>query len=300
MSLARSAIVGDYSPSDTIHDPIGVGLLELFKGVPLYRLVRCSRIRRTAEIQVNSLTMIPAWLHSLSIAYLLVGATCAAVIVLDEIKNPQHMWIMNVVWPVTALFGTAWILWQYFFYGRLATRERAHAAMGRHEEPPNKKLTPFPILVSNATLHCGAGCTLGDICAEWLVFAVPSIAILFGWQTIFNERMFAVWIVDYLFAYAFGIVFQYFTIAPMRGLSLREGLIAAIKADTLSLTAWQIGMYGFMAFAHFYVFRQFIGANLEVTSVEFWFMMQIAMLFGFATSYPVNWWLIRSGIKERM
>jgi hypothetical protein len=29
-------------------------------------------------------------------------------------------------------------------------------------------------------------------------------------------------------------------------------------------------------------------------------MMQIAMVFGFATAYPVNWWLIRSGIKERM
>jgi hypothetical protein len=29
-------------------------------------------------------------------------------------------------------------------------------------------------------------------------------------------------------------------------------------------------------------------------------MMQIAMLVGFATSYPVNWWLIETGIKERM
>jgi hypothetical protein len=29
-------------------------------------------------------------------------------------------------------------------------------------------------------------------------------------------------------------------------------------------------------------------------------MMQIAMTFGFVTSYPVNWWLISRGIKERM
>jgi len=29
-------------------------------------------------------------------------------------------------------------------------------------------------------------------------------------------------------------------------------------------------------------------------------MMQLAMLAGFATSYPVNWWLIRSGLKEQM
>ena len=29
-------------------------------------------------------------------------------------------------------------------------------------------------------------------------------------------------------------------------------------------------------------------------------MMQIAMMAGFVTSYPVNWWLINSGLKERM
>jgi hypothetical protein len=29
-------------------------------------------------------------------------------------------------------------------------------------------------------------------------------------------------------------------------------------------------------------------------------MMQIAMLAGFLTSYPVNWWLLRAGIKEEM
>ncbi|WP_268808273.1 DUF4396 domain-containing protein [Caballeronia humi] len=28
--------------------------------------------------------------------------------------------------------------------------------------------------------------------------------------------------------------------------------------------------------------------------------MQIAMVIGFFATYPVNWWLIRKGIKERM
>jgi len=28
--------------------------------------------------------------------------------------------------------------------------------------------------------------------------------------------------------------------------------------------------------------------------------MQWAMIGGFITSYPVNWWLIRAGIKESM
>jgi hypothetical protein len=244
--------------------------------------------------------MVPNWLHVLSIAYLSLGGLCAALIAFDLILHPQHMWIMNIVWPVTALFGTLWVLWQYFSYGRLASKANVEAAMKKHEQPPNKTETPFSIMVSNAALHCGSGCTLGDIIAEWLVFAIPAVAIAFGWQSIFSEKMYATWIVDFLFAYAFGVVFQYFTIAPMQNLTPRQGLIAAIKADTLSLIAWQVGMYGFMAFANFYLFRRVFGATLSTNTVEFWFMMQIAMICGFATAYPVNWWLIKNGIKEKM
>ena len=244
--------------------------------------------------------MIPQWLHDLSIGALVLGAVCALIISARLFRHPQHMWIMNVVWPLTALFGTIWVVWQYFTYGRLAEDALARAAMERNEEMPSRKQTPFPIMVANGALHCGSGCTLGDIVAEWLVFLIPPVAIWFGWQGLFGEKIFAVWIVDYIFAYAFGIVFQYFTIAPMRGLTFASGVIAAIKADTLSLTAWQIGMYGFMAFAHFFLFGRLLGINLTTDTVEFWFMMQIAMLFGFATSYPANWWLIRIGVKERM
>lgn len=92
------------------------------------------------------------------------------------------------------------------------------------------------------------------------------------------------------------VAFQYFTIVPMRHLSPGEGLHAALKADSLSLTAWQVDMYGWMAFVTFGIF----GHELPKTQPVFWFMMQLAMLAGFLTSYPVNWWLVRAGIKEKM
>lgn len=114
--------------------------------------------------------------------------------------------------------------------------------------------------------------------------------------TLFGKTIFAAWVVDYIAAFLFGIAFQYFTIQPMRNLSPDQGLMAARKADTLSLTAWQIGMYGWMALATFVIF----GHELHKTDPVFWFMMQIAMLAGFMTSYPVNWWLLRKGIKETM
>jgi hypothetical protein len=108
--------------------------------------------------------------------------------------------------------------------------------------------------------------------------------------------MFAGWVVDFVFAFAIGIAFQYFSIQPMKHLSPKDGLVAALKADTLSLTAWQVGMYGWMAIATFLLFRTELGK----TDPVFWLMMQVAMLAGFLTSYPVNWWLIRKGIKEAM
>jgi hypothetical protein len=244
--------------------------------------------------------MSPAWLHLLSIVSLSLGAICAAWIAIDETKHPQKMWIMNLVWPITALYATVLGLGFYLAYGRLAPKRRTQAAQGAHGMPQSERLAPFPIMAAKGTLHCGSGCTLGDILAEWLAFMVPAVAVWFGYQTLFSEKMFAVWILDYIFAFVLGIAFQYFTIAPMRNLSLGEGLVAALKADSLSLTAWQIGMYGFMAVAQFYLFRQLLGLSLEVNTPEFWFMMQIAMLAGFVTSYPVNWWLIKAGIKERM
>ena len=39
---------------------------------------------------------------------------------------------------------------------------------------------------------------------------------------------------------------------------------------------------------------------LPTDSAAFWFMLQIGMLIGFAATYPVNWRLIRRGIKDVM
>ncbi|HEX3936683.1 MAG TPA: DUF4396 domain-containing protein [Xanthobacteraceae bacterium] len=231
--------------------------------------------------------MVPFWFHLLAIVMLAAGAVIAAGISADEVRHPQPMWIMNLVWPLCALFGTIFVLAGYLAYGR------AHGH-GKH------RTTPFAATVGIGAAHCGAGCTLGDIIAEWLAYLAPGVAIAFGWQSLFADKLFAVWILDFIVAFGFGIAFQYYAIVPMRKLGVGAGLIAALKADALSLTAWQTGMYAFMAFAQFYLFRRLLGVRLEANSPEFWFIMQIAMICGFLTSYPVNWWLIRAGIKEAM
>lgn len=50
--------------------------------------------------------MVPLWLYLLAIASLALGLACTALIALAEIRDPQHMWIMNLGWPITALFCT--------------------------------------------------------------------------------------------------------------------------------------------------------------------------------------------------
>ncbi|NVN29108.1 DUF4396 domain-containing protein [Endobacter medicaginis] len=236
------------------------------------------------------------WLHGLAIGFLALGCVCAVGLAVDVSRRPQPMAIMNVVWPVCALFGGLWVCW---LYGRSRAPVGGHGSHHHHHQDGPKTGAAFALSVANDTLHCGAGCTLGDIIAEWLVFAVPAVAVAFGWGSLFGDRIFATWVVDFIFAYAFGVVFQYFAIAPMRGLSFGPGLWAAIKADTLSLIAWQIGMYGCMAVARFRVFPA-LGLSLHTDSVEFWFVMQCAMTCGYITSYPMNWFLVRLGIKDGM
>ena len=117
------------------------------------------------------------------------------------------MWIMNLVWPITALYFGPIALWAYFAWaGSGAKAAMMHAKMPDYEHHAAER--PFWQKCAVGTSHCGSGCTRGDI-----------------------------------------LLFQ------------RE---------------------------------------LPKTSPVFWFMMQIAMIFGFATGYPVNWILIKRGLKEKM
>jgi hypothetical protein len=249
----------------------------------------------------------PSWLHDLAAWSLTLAFICAAVIVVDELGRPQKMWIMNLVWPLTALFGSVLWLTAYFVWGRDKPRaeqalmkQEAQKKAGDGKDGEMDAKPPFPVMVGKGASHCGAGCTLGDIIAEWFAFGVPAIAVALGWKTLFSEKLFAVWILDYMVAFGIGVMFQYFTIKPMRDLSVKEGIVAALKADFFSITAWQVGMYGFMAFAQLVWFTSAFGGQAEVNTPEFWFVMQIAMICGFVTSYPVNWILIKVGLKEKM
>lgn len=210
-------------------------------------------------------------LRTFSLVFLVASGISLLVIAADVARHRQKMAIMNFVWPITALYFGPFALWTYFAFGR----------------PKEDTDRPFWQKVWVGVTHCGAGCTLGDFTAEWIAF-LTGFALL-------GSRLWGGYLCDFLLAYLFGIVFQYFSIAPMRNLSGWPGIVAAVKADTISLIAFEVGMFVFMAWMH-HAFQP----SLEPDDVRYWFMMQVAMVIGFATSYPANWWLIRKGLKEAM
>ncbi|MCQ8277396.1 DUF4396 domain-containing protein [Acetobacteraceae bacterium KSS8] len=246
--------------------------------------------------------MIPPWLHTASLVSLGLGAVCAVLLLVDCLRRPPHMAIMILVWPICCLFGSLAVVWLYWTHGRAPAPsdhgDHEHQHHHHHHGSGSPK-TGFASVATD-TLHCGSGCTLGDVCGETLLLFVPQIAVWIGFPALSCDRMFAGWIVDTVFAYGFGILFQFFAIAPMRGLGLRDGLVAAIKADTLSLLSWQAGMFAFMAFAHYVLFERLLGTRVSADSPVFWFAMQAAMLCGFATAFPMNRWLIGVGLKDGM
>jgi hypothetical protein len=213
-----------------------------------------------------------------------VAGACAAVITVDEIRRPQRMAVMNIVWPVTALYLSVIALWAYFAVG---VKKSKAAQMPMQMGGKDKPLQPMEVAV--ATSHCGAGCTLADVAIE---FAVAGLAL-----TLFGLPLWASFVYDFIAAWALGIVFQYFSIQPMRHLPPGQAVVAAMKADTLSILCFQVGMYSFMALNWFVLAPR---PRPDAFDPRYWLMMQVAMVLGFATAYPMNWWLLRKGLKERM
>ena len=66
----------------------------------------------------------------------------------------------------------------------------------------------------NSAAHCGAGCALGDFIGTWIVFSTG--------VTLFGSEIGSNYLITFVLAYAVGVVFQYFAVAPMRGLDLRR------------------------------------------------------------------------------
>jgi hypothetical protein len=274
--------------------------------------------------------MAPVWLTVVAWLYLSVCFGCAGIIACDIAFNHrrQPMGVMNFVFPITALYFGPFALALYCRWGRAAARtttasmsvsraavSRAAVASagdglqmhggqhGYHDmagaagpdgadepAPADERAKPWWVTMAIEVSHCGSGCALGDVISEFAIFGLG--------LTIAGVTLGAEYAGDYIFALAFGIIFQYFAIAPMRGLGLKDGVMAAAKADFISLTAFEVGLFGWMATMAFVLFPA--PHHLMPSSAAYWLLMQIGMIIGYFTSWPANVWLVNRGIKVPM
>jgi Domain of unknown function (DUF4396) len=243
------------------------------------------------------------WAIVVGWAFVGLGVASALVIAVDELAlgHRQPMRIMEVVHPVTALYlGPVWV-WAYFTHGRRSSRKvlrRDAERLAKEDVDPDslrqdgestgaRAVSRWNVV--DAVSHCGAGCTLGDIVGGSIVFAL-------GW-TIAGATVWPEIALDLPLAWALGIAFQYLTIVPMRDdVGADRGLWLAIRADTLSILAFQVGLFAWMIFSATVLWQP----ALAIDTPTHWWMMQVGMILGFFTAYPVNRMLVRRGWKEKM
>jgi uncharacterized protein DUF4396 len=234
--------------------------------------------------------MAPHWFELVAWAALALGFASALTIAIDIVVlgNRQHMGIMNLVFPVTALYMGPIGLWAYLTRGRRMSHRHMEIHGLMREMTHETRDSWWQVTLSDT--HCGAGCALGDVGGEWVVWAA-------AWMIGSTANLGPEYILDLPLAWIFGILFQYFAIAPARG---QTGELAplrdAIKSDTLSVLSFEVGLFGWMALAHYVIWQP----PLRIDSSSHWFMMQIGMTLGFLTSWPINRWLLQKGVKEPM
>lgn len=230
--------------------------------------------------------------NSIAAFFVCAGIVLALVLAFFVSQHKPHMKIMGPVWILTGLWASFLGVWAYFKLDRSRSKMEP-SSMGNMKSGNMSMKMPMKSprwqSVALSTLHCGAGCTLADLVGEWFTFYVP--------VSIGGSMLAGSWVIDYILALFFGFFFQYFAIREMEKVSPATALKRAVKADFLSLTAWQIGMYGWMAISMFVIFKD---TTFTRDSWMFWFLMQIAMFFGFCVAYPVNALLIKAGIKNEM
>ncbi len=88
------------------------------------------------------------------------------------------------------------------------------------------------------------------------------------------------------------LAFEYFSsTVPGRSLSSGKGLGVALLIAAVTVLAFDVGMGGAMLSVHFVLM-------FPPTEIAFWFVMQLGLVLGLATTYPVVLWLVGRGTKE--
>lgn len=207
----------------------------------------------------------PTWLTAVSLVFLGLGFLCAGAILYDVFArgHRQRVRVREVVWPITAVYFGPLALLAYYRLGRRQSRD----SQDEHGAPPEKSSAAAAV---TETIPGGAASFLGHL------VAVP-LVLLLG-LTIAGSDIWPMIILIAVLALPLLFAFEYFFSG--------KGLGAALLTATVAILAFDVGMGAAMMFVHFVLM-------FPPTEIAFWFFMQIGLILGFATAYPVVLWLVR-------
>ncbi len=137
--------------------------------------------------------------------------------------------------------------------------------------------------VLGSTMHCVAGDGVGILAGAVIASAMQLPGVL-------DVAL------EYVLGFGFGwTIFQALFMRGDAGGSYKAALRHTFFPELLSMNVLMAGMVPTMLLAMKYV----PGAH-DPAGPAFWFVMSMALLVGFVTAYPMNWWLVSRHLKHGM
>ncbi|MHB1698629.1 MAG: DUF4396 domain-containing protein [Acidobacteriaceae bacterium] len=190
----------------------------------------------------------------------------------DLFTRTPEMKVMKWGWLLVALYTGPVALILYV----LSCRKLAAETHDRFVAPLWKQSV-------GSTIHCLAGDATGIILAA-------SVTLTLGLPMGVDSA------IEYVSGFAFGLlIFQSLFMKDMLGGSYLHAIKKTWLAEWLSMNAVMAGMIPTMI-----ILMSRNMNRMDPTSVRFWAVMSLATLVGAVLAYPINWWLVKNGLKHGM
>ena len=214
-----------------------------------------------------------AWIDVALLGWFALTALAVAYVAYDAYFHNPELTVMKWGWVLVTLYMGPIGLGLYI----LACKEPRPFT---HEE----FITPLWKQAMGSTIHCVAGDATG-------IIAAATITALLG---------FPMWLdltIEYAAGFAFGLlIFQALFMKDMMGGSYRKAVRMSFLPEWLSMNMVMAGMIPAMVVL-------MMGRDMramEPGQLLYWGTMSFGVIVGFATAYPVNWWLVAKGLKHGM
>ena len=214
-----------------------------------------------------------AWVDIVLLGWFALTILSVAYVAYDTFRRNPDLTVMKWGWVLVTLYMGPIAAVLYV----LSDKE---PRPGTHEQ----FIRPLWKQALGSTIHCVAGDATG------IVLAATVTAIL-------GLPMWIDLLVEYAAGFGFGLlIFQALFMKDMMGGSYARALRLSFLPEWLSMNMMMAGMIPVMV-------AGMMGRDMramEPSQLLYWGVMSLGVSIGFATAYPVNWWLVAKGLKHGM